>query len=258
VVVRGENIIIAPAEPEVVYVPTYDPWIVYYEPIFYGHHYAKYWSFGMGYHIGPWLGYDCDWIGRRIYHHGWTGGWRGRSRPVIAWDPRYAGSGPVTVNPTVLNRTDRVGYKTGNRTPSRTVFWGGTGNGPTVYRGGTYTAGTAGRTSGSTVFPRDLRRQTQGSVGGATYGGTVRAGSGGTAPVIRGRPGTGRSSGGSYGSVPLVRRPSAGASSSGTIYAPSRVRSGGMGTGSRPSAAPATSRPSGQRYGTMSRSGRKP
>jgi hypothetical protein len=255
VVVRGENIIIAPAEPEVVYVPTYDPWIVYYEPIFYGHHYAKYWSFGVGFHIGPWLGYDCDWIGRRVYHHGWTGGWRGRSRPFIARDPRYAGSGPVAVNPTVLNRTDRVRYKTGDRTPNRTVFWGGTGTGPTVYRGGT---GTAGRTSGSTVFPRDLRRQTQGSAGGTSYGGTVRSGNRGTAPVIRGRmPSTG-ASGGSYGSAPLVRRPTAGASSSGTTYAPSRVRSGGTSTGSRPSAAPATSRPSGRSYGPITRSGRRP
>ncbi|HSA57467.1 MAG TPA: DUF3300 domain-containing protein, partial [Gemmatimonadaceae bacterium] len=39
VVIRGGNIIIEPAESTLVYVPTYDPGYVYYEPLFYGGYY---------------------------------------------------------------------------------------------------------------------------------------------------------------------------------------------------------------------------
>ena len=49
VVVREKTIIIEPAEPTVVYVPTYDPWVVFYRPVFVsGFHHARFWSFGIG------------------------------------------------------------------------------------------------------------------------------------------------------------------------------------------------------------------
>jgi hypothetical protein len=65
VIVEEENIIIAPAEPDVIYVPYYDPTIVYLQ-------YARpnpgpFITFGIGYSTGYWLGYDFDWRYRRVW-----------------------------------------------------------------------------------------------------------------------------------------------------------------------------------------------
>jgi Protein of unknown function (DUF3300) len=70
---------IVPVEPEVIYVPQYDPLEVYFEPPAYG-----FITFGVGLPIGVWLNRDCDWHGHRIHYHGWHGGgWIGRFRPHI-------------------------------------------------------------------------------------------------------------------------------------------------------------------------------
>jgi len=71
---------IVPAQPEVIYVPVYDPLVVYVErPSVYG-----FISFGIGFTIGAWLNRDCDWRGHRVYYHGWRGGgWVSRARPYI-------------------------------------------------------------------------------------------------------------------------------------------------------------------------------
>lgn len=72
---------IVPAAPTVIYVPTYDPSLVYYEPSPYSYGFI---SFGIGFSIGAWLNRDCDWYGQRIYYHGWRGdGWINRSRRYI-------------------------------------------------------------------------------------------------------------------------------------------------------------------------------
>src|SRR6267143_662622 len=86
VTTQGNTIIIEPANPEVVYVPAYDPWLVYGDPI------VAYpgWSpvpgiflagagigFGIGFGVGFLGGYGwgchhlgCDWHGHRvIYNH---------------------------------------------------------------------------------------------------------------------------------------------------------------------------------------------
>lgn len=76
----GSTIIIEPAAPEVVYVPAYDPWIVYGPPIaawpgWYAYpgiwFDGPYLSFGIGFGIGFWGGWGwghwgCDW------HHHWS------------------------------------------------------------------------------------------------------------------------------------------------------------------------------------------
>ncbi len=81
VVVEDEDISIIPAEPEVIYVPQYDPIAVYVEPApTYG-----FITFGFGFTIGPWLNRDCDWHRHRVYYHGWHGGgWINRARPYIS------------------------------------------------------------------------------------------------------------------------------------------------------------------------------
>jgi hypothetical protein len=80
-VINGDGYIsIVPAEPEVIYVPQYDPQVVYVESSpSYG-----FITFGIGLMIGAWLDRDCDWHRHRVFYHGWQGGgWIGRARPHI-------------------------------------------------------------------------------------------------------------------------------------------------------------------------------
>jgi len=90
VTTQGNTIIIEPANPEVVYVPAYDPWLVYGAPIIaYPGWYPVpgiFWggpglSFGIGFGIGffggfgwGWHHWDYDWHGRRAFfdHHEWA------------------------------------------------------------------------------------------------------------------------------------------------------------------------------------------
>lgn len=82
---EGETIIVEPADPEVVYVPAYDPWVVYgypvvvawpgwyaYPGVWYSGTYV-YW--GVGFEVGFYWGYGwgwhhwgCDWHHRWIEH----------------------------------------------------------------------------------------------------------------------------------------------------------------------------------------------
>ena len=67
---QGSTIVIQPADPEIVYVPAYDPWLVYgypivawpgwypYPAIWYG---GPYLSFGVGFGIGFFGGYGWGW-----------------------------------------------------------------------------------------------------------------------------------------------------------------------------------------------------
>ena len=80
VTTQGSNIIIEPADPQVVYVPAYDPWLVYGSPIgpwpgwypypgiWYG---GPYLSFGIGFGIGWYGGFGWGW-------HRWGVGWGNR------------------------------------------------------------------------------------------------------------------------------------------------------------------------------------
>src|SRR5260370_22695692 len=81
VTTQGNTIIIEPANPEVVYVPAYDPWLVYGAPIVaYPGWYAVpgiFWggvglSFGIGFGIGYFRGFGWGW------HH-WGYDWHGRT-----------------------------------------------------------------------------------------------------------------------------------------------------------------------------------
>jgi len=56
---------IIPAQPDVIYVPDYDPEVVYVSRP--GYFSSSYLRFGLGYPTGFWLGYDLDWQHRRIW-----------------------------------------------------------------------------------------------------------------------------------------------------------------------------------------------
>ena len=86
VATQDSNISVEPADPDEVYVPAYDPWVVYGDPVaawpgwyqypgvWYG---GPYLSFGVGYGVGWFGGYGwgwhhwgCDWHNRTvIYNH---------------------------------------------------------------------------------------------------------------------------------------------------------------------------------------------
>jgi len=94
VVMQESEICIVPAEPDVIYVPRYDPEILWmHRP-----HYGSYMTFGVGFSIGSWLYFDCDWPGRGIWvqhrNPGWVyhPGWRRPANDVrvvigSAWHP---------------------------------------------------------------------------------------------------------------------------------------------------------------------------
>lgn len=112
VIVEGEYIRIDPYQPRYIYVPVYDPAIVYYRRPAFGLAIV----FGAGLIIGAWLNHDCDWRGHRVYYHGWEGGgWVGRARPNIQVTNIYINNhyNTVIINRTVVNRS--VNYNNLNR-----------------------------------------------------------------------------------------------------------------------------------------------
>jgi hypothetical protein len=103
-------IYIYPAQPQYIYVPAYDPAIVYFPrprpfsgPVIW---------FSIGFAIGAWLNHDCDWHHHRVFYHGWERGpvWVVRSRPYIRLNNIYVNTRyqNVIVNRTVVNH--RVNY----------------------------------------------------------------------------------------------------------------------------------------------------
>ena len=82
---NGPQIVIAPANPNIVYVPTYDPWLIYGPPIpvWPGFVYGPVWvarpffGFGIGINIGffggfgwGWPHWGLNWGARRVYYGG--------------------------------------------------------------------------------------------------------------------------------------------------------------------------------------------
>jgi len=111
VVQQGPNWCIWPVQPQVIYVPVYDPAVVFIgRPGWYG----PYLTFGVGFPIGSWLIYDFHWGGRGIYYFGWGGPvvpvWAVRARPYVRVNPVYVNAryNTVVVNRTVVNRTVNV------------------------------------------------------------------------------------------------------------------------------------------------------
>ncbi len=104
-----------PAQPQYIYVPVYDPALIYYRQP--GYYMGL--SFGRGFFIGAWLNNDFDWRSHRVYYHGWDDhygrGWMVRSRSFVHINNVYVNVNyrNVAVNRTVVNRT--VNYNTLDR-----------------------------------------------------------------------------------------------------------------------------------------------
>ena len=76
VVADGGNIEIVPADPQVIYVPVYQPAQVYYDTA----DGSPFITFGIGWPMGAWLDYDCDWGNGNLIFWG-----RDHPRPSNWW-----------------------------------------------------------------------------------------------------------------------------------------------------------------------------
>ena len=92
VVMDSGAIEIEPAQPEVIYVPRYDPNVVYFGPPP-GVFADSYFYWGDPYPMGAWLTYDFDWRGHAVWRGDWYdyrrehGGW---GRPVAFASVRFS------------------------------------------------------------------------------------------------------------------------------------------------------------------------
>jgi hypothetical protein len=91
VIVEDSFVEIVPAQPNVIYVPLYDPEIVFVDQPYYDYN-GPYVSYGPPYQAGVWLTYGCDWQGGGVgivdssYWYGDRGAWRRNGpEPVNAW-----------------------------------------------------------------------------------------------------------------------------------------------------------------------------
>jgi hypothetical protein len=65
VIVESDEICIVPAQPTVIYVPRYDPWVICRpSPAYYSR--GPFITFGVGWGVGSWLSFDCDWRARSV------------------------------------------------------------------------------------------------------------------------------------------------------------------------------------------------
>ena len=86
VIVEKEIIKIVPAQPQYIYVPTYNPQVVYVPVPSSGPSPAAVGAiaFTTGLLIGAWLNNDCNWYSHSVYYHGWRGvGWVSSSATVV-------------------------------------------------------------------------------------------------------------------------------------------------------------------------------
>ena len=109
VVVDRGYIQIVPSQPRVIFVPAYDPGVIYVRRVYRpGFGFDGFFNFGTGFVIGSWLNYDMDWGTHRVVYNSWDerGGWRERSRPYVHITNVYVNNRyeNVTVNRNVVDR----------------------------------------------------------------------------------------------------------------------------------------------------------
>ena len=103
IVPTGGFIEILPIRPQYIYVPVYEPAVVFVSPFTF--------VFGPAFAIGPWLNCDWDWRGHRIYYHGWHGPrWVERSRQFVRINNVYVNDRfrTVRVNRDIVRRSVNV------------------------------------------------------------------------------------------------------------------------------------------------------
>ncbi len=99
------SIEIWPEQGQYIFVPEYDPAVIY------SRHGGFYW--GPGFYIGAWLNLDLDWQSHRVFYHGWerNKGWTTRSRPYVNINNTYVNRNyqNISINRTVVNHNVNYG-----------------------------------------------------------------------------------------------------------------------------------------------------
>jgi hypothetical protein len=170
VTTQGSTIIIQPANPDVVYVPAYDPWLVYGDPIvaypgwvpvpgiFYG---GPSIYFDAGFGIGFFGGFGWGW------HH-WDYDWHRRAAI-------YNHNTYISHSRTIINRNN-FNHSRGNFNNGNAFHGGGLGNGNPGFHGappshaqpGTHSGAFSGFDHGGNV--RGFSSRGQSSFGGGSHG----------------------------------------------------------------------------------------
>ena len=176
---QGDDIDIAPADPDLVYVPDYDPELIYGYPVGLWPGFYPWWgvrgpflSFGVGFGIGPFFGFGWGW-------HGWGFDWGHRGL--------IYGGHPYVFRSHAFY--DRNAY-----------FHGGYRGGPAFDRGDRGMRGYAGARGGERGFGgagRSAPGGHAGAFGGVSRGGDARSfSSRGQSSFGGGHPGGGGHAGG--------------------------------------------------------------
>ena len=131
VVTDDDAVEILPVNPDVIYVPEYDPQTIYVGP-------GVGLTFGMGYPEGLWLNNNADWHHRWVaggdgWHHGWDRSGKGGRRPgepppmTKPWERNGAQPLPLRTRPPIRETPRGVGpgYETPVKaTPAPSAFRG--------------------------------------------------------------------------------------------------------------------------------------
>jgi len=81
-IIDGDSIEIIPANPQYMYIPQYDPSVVYTQRWIPGG--SPFITFGPGLATGGWLSMDFDWGHHHVIYHGWNRpGWVNQIRPYV-------------------------------------------------------------------------------------------------------------------------------------------------------------------------------
>jgi Protein of unknown function (DUF3300) len=99
VIIDGDYIQIDPAQPQYMYLPQYDPSVVYIGGP--GPGAPPYITFGLGLVIGGWLAMDFDWGHHHVIYHGWNRpGWVNHARPYVNVNNVYMSRSRPLINET--------------------------------------------------------------------------------------------------------------------------------------------------------------
>jgi uncharacterized membrane protein YgcG len=171
---QGPDVVIQPADPQVVYVPSYDPALIYGYPVGYWPGFYPWWgpgpyiSFGLGFGVGAFFGFGWGW-------GGWGFDWGHRG--ILYGGGRYAYHSRAFYN---RNAYFRGGYNGGFRggSPYARGDRGARGYAAQGARGG---GGSRPGAFGGVNRGGDARGQAargRSSFGGGGFGGGARAGGG--------------------------------------------------------------------------------
>lgn len=101
-------IVIVPAQPQYLYVPMYDPYVVYVQRQIYFS--SPFILFSPPFLLGGWLVLDFDWGHRHVIYHGWSRpGWVNHARPHIHVSNVYIHKSRPAVRQTWRHDSSRIG-----------------------------------------------------------------------------------------------------------------------------------------------------